>query len=178
MLARVLKFQLLLAVIGAFVLLCGMLTDLHWLAAAGLAASAGSELLGLALAKLPANSPALRLMQSTSMALPSVAVSMLMPGALLVAVAVVINAVLSGGVDSVLVSRGQGIKMGGVAVRQIVLHMSSLAILLAATLSQGLIGNGVIAGTDAAGALWVGVGWAVAVGVISGVDATVALRRR
>ncbi len=178
MLKRLLGVQLLIASLGAAVLICGMLLDLHWLAAAGLAASAGSELLGLVALKLPPGSPAIRLVQGLCQALPSIAVAAVLPGALLVVVAVVINGVMAGGVEGVLISRNQGMQMGGDRLRRGLLGVASLGVLAAAALHLGLFSPGVIGGTSALQVLQVSIGWAAWAALIVGLDATLALRRR
>lgn len=178
MLPRTIQFQLAFAALGAVVLIFGVTLDLHWLAAAGLAASALSELIGLALIKLPGNSPALRLAQGACQAMPSVGIAMVLPWAMLVVVAVVINSVISGGVDSMLVSRTQGRKMGGELPRRLVLAMASIMTVVAAAMALQVVGGVVIPGTDAAGLLKIAVGWAMVAALISGIDATVALRGR
>lgn len=174
---RATAFQLLLALAGACIIAAGLASDLHWLAALGLGTSACAELLGVGMVKLQSGSPALRLMQATGLALPSVAVATLMPLALLVAVAVVIEASLAGGVGSVLAARNNGVRMGGGLVRLLALRGANLLLLAAA--AQGVVtGLNVIAGTDSAGLVAVSVGWAMLVALIAGVDATLALRRR
>lgn len=178
MLKRLLGVQLSIALLGAAVLVCGMLLDLHWLAAAGLAASAGSELLGLVLLKLPPGSPGMRLVQGLCQALPSMAVATMLPAAMLVVVAVVINGVMAGGVEGVLIARNEGIQMGGDRLRRGLLGVATLGVLLAAAMSAGLIAPGVIGGTSPAQVLVVSVGWAAWAAVLVALDATLALRRR
>ncbi|MBX3472775.1 MAG: hypothetical protein KF754_00120 [Planctomycetes bacterium] len=172
---RITAIRFVFALGGATVLACGVLLDLHWLSLAGLVTSACAEALGLTLAKLPASTPGLRLMQATGQALPSLGVAAIMPLAMLVAAAVVINAILSGGVESVLMTRGNGHTMGGHTARTLALGASNASALAGAGLASGAF---VIPGTTGAGLIVVGVGWAVVAATTCAIDATVALRRR
>lgn len=170
--------RVVLAVLGAGILAGGLAADLQYLAAAGMVASACAELIGIAMIKLQTTSPTLRLMQSAGQALPSVALAVVLPVAMLVAVGVVIEAIVVGGVESVLSARKNGVTMRGGVSRRVIMHGANFAVLGALALWLALPGSGVIAGTDAASLAQTAAGAATLVAMVAGVDATLALRRR
>lgn len=170
--------RVVLAVLGAGILAGGLAADLQYLAAVGVIASACAELIGIAMIKLQSGSPTLRLLHSASQALPSVALAVVLPVAMLVAAGVVIEAAVAGGVESVLAARNNGVTMRGGISRRAILHGANVAVLGSAAVMAHLAGLDVIAGTDAARLAGLAAGAAVLAAMVSGVDATLALRRR
>lgn len=136
---RLIYLRLALALTGVCVLALGMWLELHWVAAAGLAASAAAEALGQAAVRVAVNTPSMRLAQAVAETLPSVGMALVVPEALLVAAAVVVRPLVCGAMETVVISRGLEFPQSAGATRRTVTSGANFLLVIATLAILGLL---------------------------------------
>lgn len=128
--SRLLHFRLTFATIAVIALLGGAFLETVWLAAPGVAAAAVSDAIGLMQSRVRFALPVERAFRGASESLPAVGVAAFEPWAIGVVVAVVIYALMTNGLQTISVARGQtGRRNTGETLRRVITGAAVLSLL-------------------------------------------------
>jgi hypothetical protein len=127
---RTLQFRVAFATLGVIALLLGALLDVLWLAGAGALAAGVSDVTGILQAHRRFPEPAMRTLRGACEALPALGVAAFEPGAINIAVVVVVYAVMAAGMATVCESRSLTLgHIRGETTRRVLTRLCSLCAL-------------------------------------------------